>query len=642
MSNLLNVGVGALLANQAALSTTGNNIANVKTPGYSRQSVVLGQAPGQNLGSGYIGRGVQVVTVMRQSDDLLTRQSTAANSVAAADTTRATRLYQLEDLFPAGTTGMGAALTSLLNSFATVASTPTNLSARTVALSNADELANRMRTASSRLDDLAGGVRQELNTSVAAVNRLSSQIASVNEQIARAKSNGHSPNDLLDQRDQLIDDLNGYVQTTQVTDDDGSTNVFVGSQPLVLGNTVTQLSLKTDDPTGTKLAIVRNGATTTLDENTIGGGSMAGLLKFANTDLVDARNQLGRMAVTASALLNAQHQVGQDLDGNSGTALFSAPSINNVYDTSGLKTSALGVGLTDPSALRATGYQLYFDSTGSAGTLVRSSDGSKESFTVGAGGVLTFADSTTSVDGLKLTAGTPPPAASSTLTVKPFESAAGDIKTTISNPRQLAVASPIQAVPGSANTGTLAVASVSAVPGLVLPTTPLTLTFAKAVPPATQDTYSYTDSSGATVTANYTPGEPITIEGRRVTLKGTPGAGDTLTLGPATAAFRGTSGGNAGALAGLADAAAFDGATLSDGYAGIIANVGLNVQNSKYAAQVSSSIASGLAGDKASVAGVSLDEEAGKLLMYQQAYQASAKMIQVAQGIFDTLIQNMR
>jgi flagellar hook-associated protein 1 FlgK len=330
------------------------------------------------------------------------------------------------------------------------------------------------------------------------------------------------------------------------------------------------------------------------------------------------------------------------MDGKAGTALFNTPSVDNVYDASGLKTSSLGVSVTDASALKATDYQFYFDGTGSAGTLVRSADGSKESFTVGAGGVLTFSGGGTSMDGLQFTAGTPAPAAGSTLTAKPFATAAGDIKTAISNPRQLAVASPIEASPASTNTGTLSVASISATPDLVLPTTALTLTFAKAVAPSTQDTYSYTDGGGATVTANYTPGDTITIEGRSVMLKGTPAAGDTLTIGPTTAAFRNTSAGNATAMAALADATAFDGGTLSDGYAGIIANVGLSVQNAQYASQVSTSIATSLASDKASLSGVSLDEEASNLLMYQQAYQASAKMIQVSQSIFDSLIQTMR
>ncbi len=639
MSGLLNVGTRALLANQAALSTTGHNIANVNTVGYSRQTVVMGQVQGQNTGSGYIGKGVQIVTVDRQHSDFLIKQSTAANSVAAGDVARATKLYQMEDVFPGGATGLGAAVTDLMGAFSDAAITPTDLTARSVALARTDELATRFNNASARLDDLASSSKQELGSAVTAVNRLTAQIAEVNEQIARATSSGHAPNDLLDKRDQFINDLNGYVQTSQLAAEDGTVNVFLGSQPLVLGVTVTPLTLNTDDPTGAKLTIVRNNATTVLDANTIGGGSIAGLLKFNNTDLADARNQLGRMAATVSSLVNAQHSVGVDLNGKQGTALFTTPSLDNVYDSTGVKSSAVGVTLTDATALKATNYELHFDAAGTGGTLIRTSDGSQQAFTVAAG-ALSFGGAAT-LDGLRFAVGTPAPAGNSTLTAKPFDVAAAKIKSTVSDPRALAVASPIQPTLGTTNTGTMAVASIAATPALVMPTSNLTLTFAKAVAPATQDTYSYTDSGGATVTGNYVPGQAIVAEGRSITLKGTPAAGDTVTIGAATAAYRGTSAGNASALAGIADVAAFDGATVSDGYSGIIAGVGLRVQNAQYASQVSSSIAKSLTADKTAISGVNLDEEAGNLLMYQQAYQASAKLIQVSQSIFDSLIQTM-
>ena len=639
MSGLLNVGTRALLANQAALSTTGHNIANVNTVGYSRQTVVMGQVQGQNTGSGYIGKGVQIVTVDRQHSDFLIKQSTAANSVASGDVARATKLYQMEDVFPGGKTGLGAAVTDLMGAFSDVAITPTDLTARSVALARTDELATRFNSASARLDDLASSTKQELGSAVTAVNRLTAQIAEVNEQIARATSSGHAPNDLLDKRDQFINDLNGYVQTSQLAAEDGTVNVFLGSQPLVLGVTVTPLTLNTDDPTGAKLTIVRNNATTVLGDSTLGGGSIAGLLKFNNADLADARNQLGRMAATVSSLVNAQHSVGVDLNGKQGTALFTTPSLDNVYDSTGVKSSAVGVSLTDATALKATQYELHFDAAGTGGTLIRSSDGSQQPFTVAAG-ALSFGGAAT-LDGLRFAVGTPAPAGNTTLTAKPFEVAAAKIKSTVSDPRALAVASPIQPTLGTANTGTMSVASIAATPALVMPTSNLTLTFAKAVAPATQDTYSYTNGGGATVTANYVPGQAIVVEGRSITLKGTPAAGDTVTIGAATAAYRGTSAGNAGALAGIADVAAFDGATVSDGYSGIIAGVGLRVQNAQYASQVSSSIAKSLTADKTAISGVNLDEEAGNLLMYQQAYQASAKLIQVSQSIFDSLIQTM-
>jgi flagellar hook-associated protein 1 FlgK len=636
--SLLNVGTRALLANQAALSTTGHNIANAKTEGYSRQSVVQRQVEGQNTGNGYIGNGVQVVTVERQSSALLTRQSTAAQSFATADTTRATRLYQMEDAFPSGSAGLGAAVNDLMSAFSDATSVPNDLTARSVALARADELASRFRTTSNRLDDLAGGTRQEIATGVGAVNKLTAQIATLNDEIIRAKGSGQTPNDLLDQRDKLIGDLNGYVQTTQVAADDGSTNVFLGSQPLVLAGTATPLTTKTDDPAGIKLTIVRGGATTTLDENAIGGGSITGLLKFNNTDLANGRNLLGRMAVTVAALVNGQHQVGLDMNGNAGTALFNAPSVDNVYDGTGQRSTALSIVLKDPSVLRATGYQVQINASGTGGTLVRTADGSTAAFSV-VSGKLQFAGGATTLDGLAFNVGTPAPAANSILTAKPFESAAGALKTAISNPRQLAVGSPIEPKLGSANAGTLAVSAITATPDLALPTAALTLTFTRGTAPA-PDTYSYTGASG-TVTAPYKTGEPIVIDGRSITLKGTPATGDTVTIQPASAAYRGTSSGNAAALAGLSTAAAFDGATLADGYSGVIAGIGLQVQSAQYAAQVSTSIASNLASDKSSISGVNLDEEASNLLMYQQSYQASAKMIQISQNIFDSLIQSV-
>jgi acyl-CoA synthetase (AMP-forming)/AMP-acid ligase II len=101
------------------------------------------------------------------------------------------------------------------------------------------------------------------------------------------------------------------------------------------------------------------------------------------------------------------------------------------------------------------------------------------------------------------------------------------------------------------------------------------------------------------------------------------------------------SAGNAGAMMNLRDVAMFDGAALTDGYAGLISQIGIRTQSADYASKVSASIATNVERDRAGVSGVNLDEEAASLLQYQQAYQASAKMIQIAQNIFDTLIQNL-
>ena len=167
---ILSIGTRALQANLVALQTAGNNIANVNTPGYSRQDVVLQAVQGQFTGSGYIGKGVNVQTIERNFSEFLTRQATLASSTQSADTIRASKLSQLEGIFSGGANGLGAAVNDMLNAFSDVATAPTDLTARTVALTRIDETAARMRSASQRLDDLQSGITQELSQKVSTVN----------------------------------------------------------------------------------------------------------------------------------------------------------------------------------------------------------------------------------------------------------------------------------------------------------------------------------------------------------------------------------------------------------------------------------------------------------------------------------------
>src|SRR2546427_482401 len=243
--SLLNVGSRALMANQIALQTTGHNIANVNTAGYSRQSVAFQTSPGQNMGSGYIGNGVDVNTILRNFNDLLNRQAATASAVSAADSARATSLAQMQEVFGGGKTGLGAAITDMMNSFGDVAGAPTDPSARQVVLTRMNELAARFRSASAQLDELDYSAKQQMGNDVTVVNSLAGQVATLNAQISRSIASGQTPNDLLDQRDQLVRNINKYVQTSQIPADDGSISLFVGgSQPLVLGPNSAQLTLK--------------------------------------------------------------------------------------------------------------------------------------------------------------------------------------------------------------------------------------------------------------------------------------------------------------------------------------------------------------------------------------------------------------
>ena len=549
MSGILDIGTRALKANQLALQTAGNNIANVNTPNYSRQSLVIKNVAGQFSGTGYYGKGVEVITVQRNHSEFLTRQAAQSSSISSADTKRLEQLTQLEDIFQGGPTGIGASVSNMLNSFSDVASAPTDLAARSVALSLADEMAARFKSASSRLSDLHNGVAVQLKDEVTTVNSLTGRIAAANESIARALGTGQTPNDLLDHRDQLVAELNLHIQTSSVTADDGSVTIFAASsQPLVLGTIARALTLSADaftDPSKIKLTIQHGADTIALEESTLGGGKIAGLLRFQNTDLVDAANLLGRMALSISTVVNDQHKLGFDLSGAAGTDLFtSSPIPAAAAASSNTGTAALTVSIqTTPSSgapkLVASNYEINFTS-GTAGTLTRVSDGQVSSFAL---------PSPLTIDGLSIAIGTGTPAAGDRFLITPYTAVAKDLKIIQSSPAKLAMSS--------------------------------------------STTYIETNS------------------------------------------------GNAQAMMALRDLALFDGAATSDGFASAMADIGVRVQSATYTAAVSKSIANNIETDRTSVSGVNLDEEAAKLLQFQQSYQACAKMLQISQSIFDTLIQTI-
>ncbi|MBV2163362.1 MAG: flagellar hook-associated protein FlgK, partial [Comamonas sp.] len=293
--SLLNVGVSALNANQQALTTVGHNIANVNTPGYSRQTVYTKALVGQNLGNGFIGKGVQVATVMRNYSALLNRQSNVANATYAADSSRLQGLMQMQDVFSGGDGSLGNAINNVMNAFTDVQAAPSDATARNVVLTRMSELAKRFNAAASMLEEQDYSSEQQLRNNVLLVNDMAGQVAKLNSEISRALASGHQPNDLLDARDQIIRDINQYVQTSQVEADDGTVSLFVGgSQALVLGMSSGQLSVEEtrEYPGSQRMALYFSqpgGQKLELTAAMVGGGEIAGVLKFRNDDLAEGR-----------------------------------------------------------------------------------------------------------------------------------------------------------------------------------------------------------------------------------------------------------------------------------------------------------------------------------------------------------------
>lgn len=635
-SAALNIGANALTANMSALQVIGHNIANVNTEGYSRQIVQPEIAGYQKLGGLFYGKGVTIESVERAHDEFLTKEARQTASIAAADATRLTQMQRLESLFPIGEDGLGSAINDMLNAWQDVSSSPSDLSARVVAISRGEDLAARFRDTAAQMDSLSSSSRQQAVSTVENINRLTSQIAELNQRILETQGSAGTPNDLLDQRDQLLKDLSQHVQISTVQADDGMINVFVGgSQPLVLGRMTNTLEVTRDDMDASISHITFNQSGYSIDvKDSSLGGELGGLMVFLNNDLRDISNELGRMALAISEAMNAQHQLGVDLQGNPGSDFFVAPTEATGYPSSAnTGDGVVTADVVDATALKASDYLVTYD--GSGVTIRRMSDNTTSS----------FAGLPAEFDGLNFDLPSGTPNAGDTFLIRPYESVARNLQVAISAPDQLAVASPVQITPAATNNGGIGIESlypVSASPNL---TDTVTITF------QADGSFEVTglgpdnpppDNFGPPDTYNYTPGQPIVFNGWSLTLRGSPAAGDSFDITAASPTLSSQNGGNAEAMLALRDLATFDGVSLSEGYSSLISNLGTKVQGAQFSANYSSGIATSAEAARSSVAGVNLDEEAARLLQFQQAYQAAAKYMQMAQTNFDTLLQSLR
>lgn len=633
----LSIGANALNTNLAALQVIGHNIANVNTEGYSRQNVQLETAGYQKFGNGYFGKGVNIATVERSHDAYLTREAQITASVAAADAIRYSRLQQMESVFPLGEGGLGSALNSMLNAWGDVSSSPSNLTARTVAIARAEEFASRLRNTAGQLDSLRNSTYQQIEGAANIVNRLATDLAAVNQRIIETQGGTHTPNDLLDQRDQLVREINQYIQTSTVPGEGGSLNVFVGgSQPLVLGQNAQRLTVGRDsaDPSRVQVLFTQAGMSSPLADTSLGGGELAGLVRFLNTDLNAVENQLGRLAQSVATSVNEQHLLGVDLQGNPGTNFFVPPADATAQGAStNTGTAQISTTVSDPTALMASDYEIRFEAGGV--NIIRLSDNTST----------VVPSLPTQLDGLDFNLDAGAGNIGDRFMIRPMAAVARNIQLAIGSPDRLAAASPVQVVPDLDNSTGLAIEGLYAIADSTNLTDSVALTF------QADGTFTITgpqdpanpapDNVGPPPSYNFSPGVPIELNGWSLTLRGTPVAGDTFTVSAAPASSIAQNSGNAMGVLAMRDRPTFEGIALADGYIALFSDLGTQVQGAKFATEFSNTIAQQAESARSNVAGVNLDEEAARLLQYQQAYQASAKFLQIAQSTFDSLLQTV-
>lgn len=654
-----------MFANQAALQAVGQNIANANTPGYSRQSVVLTTPSGQYTGAGFFGKGVAVQTVERAHNEFLTKDAAAAKAIANMDATSSEQLSRLEKIFPPGQDGLGYAAGQFLNSMVDVSTRPADPSARQVVLGRASELAARFSNAGEQLVAMQSGVVSDLKANVSIVNQLARQIAAANDQVARSNGTGHTPNDLLDQRDQLISKLSEYIQVSTLPAGDGTMGVFIGGgQRLVLGAIAQQLAVTQDpyDGTRARLSITESNGNRTLDDSVLNGGSITALLRFQNKDLQDARNYLGQLATAIGTQVNDQQALGLDLADppGKGGPLFSLgaarslPAATNARNPDGTFTALVKVSITQQSLVQASSYKLAISPSGVAGDyqLTRLADGLNRTVRDG-----------DSVDGFKIDFTSGGPAAGDTFLIEPVAQAAVDMKRVLDNASGIAAASPITASTNVNNKGSATIATIYAV-NASLDTTkaPMTVSFG-ALDPAdsARRLYTLTLADGTVLSGSWKSGQPIGNDakneptaaapinlGLELSLNGVPRNGDSISIDPTR--FPASNNGNTKAFLNIqnepfigrrvqADGSITAGATINDAYAAAMSEIGSRVQGAVYLSGVSTGVAAAAEQQRSGQAGVNLDEEASRLMQFQQAYQAAAKVLQTAQTLFNELLK---
>jgi len=555
-SSILGIGQSALHAAQTGLVTTGHNIANVNTPGYSRQVVIQGAAPGQDVGVGFIGKGADVVTIRRVFNEFLHNQVVSQQVSKSAVDSYYAQIKQIDNMLADPKAGVSGAMQEFFESVQDVGANRNDAAARQAMLSSSQALAARFQSIGNRLDEMRQSINGQITTSIGVINTYAQQIATLNDAIEKAQGTageGKPANDLLDQRDQLIADLSKEIKVS-VVKQGNSYNVFIGNgQALTVGTQVFKLTPVASQMDTSKLQIgyVSNGKVSTLADNSLPGGRLGGLLEFRNNSLDPAQNSLGRMAIGLAHSFNAQHRLGQDQTGALGGAFFTvgdaqvtASSANSVAPPT---TAAMTATITDASKLTVSDYRLTFDGATNRYTVTRLSDN-----TAVYGPNAAFPSGANVIEGVTLSStGVFTPGRDAEFLIRPTVAGATKFGVAINDTTKIAAAEPLRTSTGTANSGNATITPSTISSTVLLKPTQLSVTHNGTAAPggllsgfpagstiAVKSGGTTTTYPAGTASVPYNPGDTLVIDGVNLTVPTTAGA-HTIARPNATLTFNG-------------------------------------------------------------------------------------------------------
>ena len=656
MTTYLNIGITGLRAAQIGFATTQHNIANVNTVGFSRQETYQATGFAMNTDEGALGQGVKIETVKRNYNQFLVSQAQQSQSKLSELQTQYANLSQIDNLLADPTAGLAPTLRDFFSGVQQVASDPSLVSARQAMVASAQTLSSRFQVIDDRLQALSGQSNQQIEAAVSKINALSNNIADLNQRIVIAQSAYEQPpNDLLDQRDYLLNEMNKLIRVDSSKQYDGTIDVYLGTgHRLVGGDKASELFAVPKSSDAGKLVVALGVGDDTLEmpDDLMKGGELGAILGFRNGMLDQATKVLGQVAASVALTVNAQQARGQNLYGqktgegdfvdrlfdisppdvrgnsnNSGTGRLTATYLSPNFDQGKLTTELTG----DSYEVRvtATGVDIFRQSNGQQVTPV----------VVGA---------SYQFEGLEFQISGAADVGDSFMINSVGEAAASiRVNTAVAgDPRLLAAAAPLRTAQGNANQGTMQITLAHVAPGYVPNDVNFTVNAAGELTSGFAGNWSATYGDGSVVTSTgnipgvsgTSPLRSISIEGASFSVSGIAVENDTFSI-------QRNSGGVQDArnflrMADLQTQKTMSGGleTFNTGYSAMVADAGIQTREVKVRMEAQETFHTQLEAARDSASGVNLDEEAANLLKYQQAYQASAKALQIGVDLFERLL----
>nr|WP_086941124.1 flagellar hook-associated protein FlgK [Thaumasiovibrio occultus] len=623
--DLLSLGAQGVLTAQRQLNTTGHNISNVNTEGYSRQNVIQQTNDPMFWGGSQHGTGTHIAEVRRAFDQFAANEVNLSTTNLSYATDREIQLNQLDGTLANTAKQITKDINNWYDSVKSLADSPNDMGSRKVVLENANLVTQSLNSNYAKLVDMRSDANDDLSATLSRINDIGRELVDIHKSII--KSPGED-NDLLDRHNRLINELSQYTRVTVTPKNDHTFNVMIGTgHTLVSGVEASELLTVqgSPDPFETRLA-VREGKATKVIQTTDLDGKLAAILQMRDETLPQVMDELGRLAIGFSDTINRLQHQGIDLDGRNGSNLFTdvnerSVAQSRVFVPAG-SSAKMAVFIEDVSQLKSGEYDLKYE--GSNYTLTKP-DGSKQTITPSTGLPPTF-----TIDGLRVEIETPPAVGESVI-LRPSRAGAGQIQVAMQDARQLAAQSYLSSeshIQGNASVNVTSLGALSEFKVVVSPD-------------ASQFAVLGMDGTILQAPAAYPPAGPINVNGTQIELSDGAMGNDVFAFHLNSA--EGDNGNLIKMQHTQRDKSMNGGkSTFIDVFEGLTTDIGVQMASATRLRDVAEVEKQAAESRVAEVSGVNMDEEAANMMKFQQAYMASSRIMTAANKTFETLLDATR